>query len=298
VLLKTLLALGLAFSTAACGRLQEDGPRSGNTQEDGPYEATATVLEDRNHGPMLCLGAILTSLPPQCGDVPLTGWDWKQVDGEKRQGETIWGDYHVVGTFDGTSFTVTEVEKPKADKSYEGDPIETPCPEPEGGWRPDDAEQLSEGDQFAAMDLAQSQPDFAGLWVDYIDDEAAEAGAYANPDTDPQALEAGLGPGNIILNAAFTGDLERHESEIREVWSGALCVVQHERSLKELLGIQRDLDGAAKELDLEILSTSADESENVVDLEVVILTEETKEALDARYGEGAVRAIGVLQPVR
>ncbi len=41
--------------------------RAGRGQELN--EATAVVLESGRHGPMLCLGTILESLPPQCGDV-------------------------------------------------------------------------------------------------------------------------------------------------------------------------------------------------------------------------------------
>src|SRR5688572_15691269 len=72
------------------------------------YEGSGTVLDKKGVGPQLCLGAVASSLPPQCGGIPLVGWDWGKVEGEQTAGETTWGEYRVVGTFDGTRLTPTE----------------------------------------------------------------------------------------------------------------------------------------------------------------------------------------------
>jgi len=77
-----------------------------------------------------------------------------------------------------------------------------------------------------------------------------------------------------------------------------LCVTRQQRSYRELLRIQRQLQGAAgKKLDLRVLGTGIDEYANAVDLQVVVLEERARAALDARYGAGAVQATAALTPV-
>lgn len=68
--------------------------------------AVGTVLE-HDDGPMLCLGAIAESYPPQCAGPGIVGWDWEAVDGEETAAGVTWGLYAVWGDWDGTTFTVT-----------------------------------------------------------------------------------------------------------------------------------------------------------------------------------------------
>ncbi|MGH2591791.1 MAG: hypothetical protein ACRDGW_13485, partial [Actinomycetota bacterium] len=72
------------------------------------YEANTTILESRDHGPELCLGGVADSYPPQCGGVPIANWDWDLVDGEESASGTTWGNFHVVGNYDGSTFTVAD----------------------------------------------------------------------------------------------------------------------------------------------------------------------------------------------
>lgn len=60
-------------------------------------------------GPMLTF-FWLDSLPPQGGSLPLAGFDWDMVEGERTMGSTTWFEQSVglTGTFDGTTFTLTE----------------------------------------------------------------------------------------------------------------------------------------------------------------------------------------------
>jgi hypothetical protein len=105
-------------------------------------------------------------------------------------------------------------------------------------------------------------------------------------------------PGEFVLNVAYTGDLARHQAQLRARWGGRLCVTRQERSYRGLLRIQRQLHGAAgKQLGLRVLGTGVDEYANAVDLRVVVLEERARAALDARYGAGAVRATAALTPV-
>ena len=71
IVLATLVSCG-------AGPLAQDA--TGPT-DDGPqrYEADAMVLQAEGQPALLCLGTVLDSLPPQCGDVPIVGWNWGEV---------------------------------------------------------------------------------------------------------------------------------------------------------------------------------------------------------------------------
>jgi hypothetical protein len=105
-------------------------------------------------------------------------------------------------------------------------------------------------------------------------------------------------PGEFVLNVAFTGDLARHEAQLRARWGGRLCVTRQPRSYRELLRIQRELQGATgAKLGLRVLGTGLVENANAVALRVVVLKERAREAIDARYGAGAVQATAALTPI-
>lgn len=74
---------------------------------DGEVIAQGTVM-DTGDAIELCLGALLESYPPQCSGIPLTGWDWTGIDGSEHEGDIQWGAYAVQGTYNGTSFTLTQ----------------------------------------------------------------------------------------------------------------------------------------------------------------------------------------------
>ncbi|MGH2723317.1 MAG: hypothetical protein ACRDI0_03455 [Actinomycetota bacterium] len=276
----------IALLLAACARPPEnDAP--GRPAEKPPgeqlYELTTTVLEDETHGPMLCPGGQTSSLPPQCGNVPITNWDWDEVDGEERMSGTIWGAFHVVGTFDGQAFTVTEVGPP-GDQWFPFDhEIVAGCPEPEDGRAWPDPDRASQDDLDAAHALARSEPDFAGFWIDHL--------ATPNPRTPSDAQQ-------VVITAAFTGDLDRHEADLRQEWGGPLCMVQFPRTYKELKAIQKELGfEEIGELGLQLLYSDIDITSNVVEIYVVVLDDDARQALDERYGKGTVRATAALKPV-
>ena len=174
----------LVLLVSACGA-GEPGAVGGSTgaTDDAPpptvpapdperlYEADGIVLEDASHGPELCLGGVALSLPPQCGGVPLANWDWGAVSGAQSGSGTTWGEYHVVGTYDGGVLTVTEVGAADPDRLDSGTgtirSFATPCPEPAGGW-PVAEYDLAADEEFAAgAGIAQARPDHVALWVDY-----------------------------------------------------------------------------------------------------------------------------------
>ena len=280
-----LLAQGCAASAARDG-----GPTGGagsggaaGTRDESlaqRYEAEVTVLQDAGHGPELCLGGIRASLPPQCGGIPIPNWSWDAVSGEETRGRTTWGTFRVVGTYDGDTFTVAEATPSRpATEQPQDPPRAAACPAPRAGW-PRKIHDPTGTKVQALSELARRAPEFAGLWL-----------TYAHPPAE------GTDVGPVVVNAAFTSDLERHEAELRRHWPGPLCVTRHARSYRELARIQNELSGAAgRSLGLEVLRSSVMEVDNVLDAEVVVLDERARKAVEARYGK-AVRLTAALNPV-
>jgi hypothetical protein len=285
-----IVALVMLTLAACAERPAGFGTGSGGTpggsspDEIATYEANAFVLDDGS-GPVLCVGGVMESFPPQCDGIPLIGWDWDGVEGEEAAQGARWGSFTVTGTYDGAIFTVVDAGPPQP--SPDRGPIGTPCPEPDGGWAsPEASPDLSvatEDDMLVAMHAAEEEPDFSGFWIDYVEEPVGE-----------EIVE----PGGIIANVAFTGDLDHHVAQIREAWGGPLCVVEFERTYHELRRIQ---DGFAAdigdELGLQTTWSSGDVTRNRVEIGVVVATDESRRAVDERYGEGAVLLVPALTPV-
>jgi hypothetical protein len=281
-------AIPLLLAGCAAAVPGGDGPTQTAGAEGRRYQTTATVLQSRDHGPELCLGVVLDSFPPQCRGLPITNWRWDQVEGQQTAGGTTWGSYHLVGAYDGASFTVLRADRPpparrpSREERFRDEP-KSPCPEPERGWTVPDPARRSEQYLERVTRAARAEPDFAGVWLSYLE---------------PMGHNVAEEPGEFVLNVAFTGDLERHQAQLRSLWGGRLCVTRQQRSYRELLRIQRELHGAAgSELGLHMLSTGIREDANAVSLEVVVLEERARQALDARFGVGAVQATARLTPI-
>ncbi len=246
------------------------------------YETETMVLQATTGPAMLCLGVVLLSLPPQCGDVPITNWEWNGLDGVEREMGVTWGTYHVEGTYDGTAFTVQEVGtyRPAEFREHR---IEVPCPKPEGGWKAADPTRTGEDDREAAERLAEKQADFAGLWVKIF-----------NPPPDVDVY----GPDDVVLVTAFTGDLERHRREIAEVWGGPLCMTRHERTQAELLRIRDELsDQGTEGFGIRVLGSDVDVVHNRVEIRAIVVDDDIRAAIEARYGAGVVRLTSALKPL-
>lgn len=253
-----------------------------------------TVLEQRGetffpkHGPMLCLGAMAMSYPPQCGDVPIANWDWDAVEGEETASGATWGQYQVVGTYDGETFTVTDVGPSRDNPPQFGSEVDfsSPCPEPAGGWVLHDPNEALQQDASGANAYAQRQPDVVSSWVTHFDS--------SNPD------DTGLDEFDpVIFNAVFTGDVERHEAEIRKRWPGPLCIIEGEGPTKrELSRIRTEAEAYVNgELGLQMLGSSTGGVEQVIEIGVVADPEGAGQAaLDARW-PGLVRLFPALRPV-
>jgi hypothetical protein len=283
---RLLLAVTPLLLLAGCAAGDPPGRRAEPTQPR--YQATGMVLQYKDRGPELCLGVIATSYPPQCEGLAILNWRWDQVEGEESAGGVTWGSYQVVGTYDGTSFTVTRAVlvppevQPSHQEQFEDEP-RPGCPEPAGGWEVPDPARRSERYLEAVSQLARAQPDFAGMWLSYLE---------------PMGDNVAEDPGEFVLNVAFTGDLGRHQAELRPRWGGRLCVTRQQRSYRRLQEIQGELEGAVgSDLGLRVLSTGLREDANAVSLMVEVLDDQDREAIDARYGADAVEATAALVPV-
>lgn len=231
------------------------------------------MLENEEHGPQLC-HAVEESYPPQCSGLDVVGWDWDAADGEETASGTTWGDYHLVGTWDGERFTPTE---PPGPPDWEAQlrevDLSTPCPPPEGGWSPVDPERTTSETLQAAIDRAEASPGFAGLWFDQT----------GNPRPND--------PAGLVLNVRTTGDTAELEASLREVYGGAVCISPATHTYEELRAIQATVRGP------DVLASSVSEAANVVEVVVTVADDDTVHRFEDRFGADAVEVRGWLRPV-
>ena len=259
------------------------------------YRAVTTVIDTPDHGPRLCLGGEKDSAPPICGDVPVIGIDWSTVSGAQTLGDITWIEQaFLTGTYDGTALTVTEPPR-KATAAefvaqYPGDGP-APCPEPAGGWAAQ-AAGFAPGSDFneymsKLSPLASSQPDFGGMWLAFVGD--------------PSTYSLDQYPDKVIPVVLFTGDLARHEAELRAVWPGALCVAKSAMTADQMQAIADKVtqdEHGPDSLDPVMRSdATVVYSRGTVEVYVPAVTTSLQAAFDARYGGGIVTLRGALQPV-
>jgi hypothetical protein len=286
----SLLFVTLQVLLTACGAREPGSADTSTGTREAPssassqlYEAEAMVFEAED-GPMLCLGAVRMMLPPRCGDVKITNWDWGAVEGEETGAGAAWGNFHVVGTLEGEAFTVTETGPYNpGGQAFGTDPDFTPpCPEPDGGWVVPDPPHNTQEDTRRAQAYARAQSDYVISWNDHLDDELQE-----------------FSP--VVLVAVFTADAERHEAEIRKMWDGPLCVVRQEgHTGKELGAIRREAERWLQdELGLRMLwSQEGPLGKGAAEVGVIVdLRGAGQAALDERYGSGMVRLFPALRLV-
>ncbi len=285
-----LVALAITIGgLAACGQQVAPGTAGsgGGTHPTGAgssagstvLRGVGTVLESPDHGPQLCLGGVDDSYPPQCTGVELVGWDWSAVEAESANGST-WGNFAVTGAWDGTRMTVTTVGAPEdvPGRSLAGDPnFATPCEAPAGGWVVVDAATATDDAMQRALAAAALEPDYGGGWVDQSINPASDDGT----DNDASMND----PMKLVLNLMFTGDLDRHETAMRAIWGGPLCVSAAPRSQAELLEIQSALTQEPG-----VLSSAPNDRAGMLEVSVVV-DDGLQARMDDRYGEGVVIVI-------
>jgi hypothetical protein len=243
---------------------------TGAPDADGRLIGRGTVI-DEGAGPRLCF-MVLQSLPPQCGTgVELAEWRWPE-DGVERASGTMWGDFAVVGTYDGKRFRVEKTVEPAfPDPTGEKDvDFSSPCPEPAGGWRAPDPARATQDTQDKALRLGARLPGYGDAWIDDLGDTTQD-------------------PARIVLNLSVTEDLSGAERALRRVWGGALCVSRAERSYAELAKISREVLETRRSL-------GGGFGFGHVDMMVVHDDGTLQRKLDRRYGKGLVRVGSALRP--
>jgi hypothetical protein len=128
-------------------------------------------------------------------------------------------------------------------------------------------------DEGALLAAAKAQPDFGGVW---FDDLADTEGGH-------QDLSKG------VFTVSFTGDLDRHEIELRKVWGGPLCITQApatkralDAAVDQLLTDQQGgrFDGLDR---LDVMGFVVNEMRGTVDLQVVWAPDGTEAQLSDHY---------------
>jgi hypothetical protein len=249
------------LALTACGD-EPGGTAADPTAEPGDRYTTTVTVHDGFGPPQLCT-LVMASYPPQCGEgIEVVGWDWTGLDGHETAGIVRWGEYVVIGTYDGERFTVTEPPTPAPPPTPESGLIpSTPCPAPPQGWGVIDAATTGYAALDAAVAYAEAQPDYAALWLD-----------------------------SSILNVQFTGNLESHERALRAIWGGALCVSMAERTAAEVEAIR-----AALQDELGPRVATAIHGAGRIGLQVVV-DDGLQQRLDDRYGPGLVEVSALLMP--
>ena len=261
-----VMVAGLAW--ASCGA--EDPAASPEPATE--YHGTLSVLQSPDHGPELCT-VMKASLPPQCGGLPVVGWDWDAVDGEEAQGGTTWGSWEVTGTYDGERFTLTR--PPGAPVPPEPDPdqdFSPGCADPDVGDPAQGAAAWEDKSQYFEI------PDVVAAWVSHPD------GSWDGPFV-----------GNIVVPPGRRQDALRR---IREHYLGPVCVTERDGPTSaQLQSIQSELLDASSTKALGGIQTaSTNERRGVVVTDVWVADGEALAYAKQRWG-GLVELRGLLQPV-
>jgi hypothetical protein len=229
---------------------------------DGEVRTSGLVMViDDGGGPELCLGAVAESYPPQCGGPALADFDWGDVGSEEASG-VRWGSYALTGTFDGSTFTVTDAIPAALYDTMaapEEEPLAAACDDP----TTTDTARATPEDMDATLAAASALPTYASTWL----------------------------TGNTI-NVAVTEDAEGAEAELRRTWGGMLCVTTVERTDADLNEVNQELQAALGEQ----LLTSGSTSPDSLDAQVVYDDGSVQEWADATYGDGLVRVSSALVP--
>ncbi len=217
------IAGGLALvvgTLAACGTPTgtTPSPRSPSAAASSPAPTTdevwtaAMVRQASPHeDPVLCVGAILQSYPPQCaGHVRLVGWDWADLTNETVASGITWVDTtYVVGTYADATFTLT---RPPSELPPPGAVVERPGRDDELSPLCDDPMRGAESSASAGVRADNRAKDALNRHLEGMD------GYVASWVSDHRTF----------MNVVVTGDAEAARSELRRVWAGRLCVEQRD----------------------------------------------------------------------
>jgi hypothetical protein len=241
---------------------------------DTEYETTTTILESSAHGPELCLGGVLTSLPPQCGGMPITNWDWDAVDDEESLHGTTWVDAYVRGTSDGKIFSLTRPPGRPRRSREDTSRFDPACARPDAVDTSDGGaawEEASQRDGGTFSDI----PGLIAIWV------------TDRPRDDPPVFVA-----NLVVRPGRAADVR---TRVRRHYRGALCIV--ERDQRTIDQLEADFARIDDILTATFLTADIDERTGVIRVELAIVDERSQREVDEAFGKGVVVLTGQLEPV-
>lgn len=268
-------AIGATLLLCGCGSglaAEPSGPPSSSpvVEKRPRLVGIGTVLDDGS-GPEFCLQAVAQSRPPQCGGPPLVNWTWPDQGWEEASG-TKWGDFAVVGTYDGVRFQVERTVDPQSVRQPSSEDIDfrLRCAEPAGGWRAPDPERATAADQQRVFAAAERLPGYADAWID-------DRGDGTND------------PAKVVVNVRVTGDVGEAERMLRKVWGGSLCVSKAKYAKADLASAtERFVKGEGE------LATAP--GSDRIDVAVLYDDGSLQRSLDREFGPGNVRVHSALWP--
>lgn len=251
------------------------------------YEVWGLVSEHEERGTILCLGPLVgTAAWTNCGEPThdVVGLDW---DALLPDASSLRQTYLLLtGTFDDEQFVLTEqpaLGSPPPAPIIDALDFSSACDPPPGGWAVLDPARTNHDALRAAISHAADQAQFGGHWIDR-DSMTGGDRAYSMPNDDP---------GEMVLNIRFTGDHDRHETQIREIWGGALCVADAGYTRAEMEDIERqvvaEVEGAGM--------SAVHDAHGKVLVSVGVVPQGLQAELDERFGEGVVLVTGSFRPV-
>jgi hypothetical protein len=234
------------------------------------WTVDATLLQTAGQ-PLTACFVILTSLPPAgCSGVALRGVDTAPLPDVTQfgSGTLSTGPVRVTGTYADGVLTVTR--QPQAVLSPSPQP-ETPsppvsCSAPAGGW---DFDKVS-------------QEGFSRV-AEYVN--TADDGGTPRID-----------PSQRIMVAPFTGDLDRHRSELAALYDGPVCVELAKASHGELEAMAKEVTADVQRDGMGLLSSATGNAFGTAEVTVVAATASQREQI-ARQHNGLVLVESFLQPV-
>ncbi len=238
--------------------------------------AHGMLLQQGTDAPVLCVGGVMESYPPQCGGPEVVGLDWADVAEHEDAFDVRWGEAYVVGTFDGRRFTLT---RPPSTTVPTGVP--TPAPEPEPDFPQLCDDPFRGGSQEAGEDLD------------------AQAALQARLTDYPGYVASWVSNGRNLFNVTVTGDPEQAWSDFREVWRGGLCVAQRDSPpQKDVLAAQEAVTGIADEVG--VLGAAGTRT-GLLEVDVLLADQATVTAVHRAVAPWLspkqVEVTGALQPV-
>ena len=140
--------------------------------------------------PLLCVGAVAESAPPQCSGPVLVGWDWDAFDHEETGGVRWVQGVAIEGTYDAEAQTFTATGEPMSAAAITMPAIEVP----EGDLSEERIQEIC--DRLMAM----GREDLFSAWGDR---GTAVVQVLYDDGSMQEALDAAYGEGAVFVISAM-----------------------------------------------------------------------------------------------